>query len=75
VAAPLPAPVAAPVPAPVAAPVPAPVTCAALRCQQCGGIAFNGCTHCVADSGCQFKGEWYSQCVPCSSQPTAVGCQ
>lgn len=32
--------------------------------QQCGGIAYKGCTICSPGYKCVFSNEWYSQCVP-----------
>ncbi|KAJ3044684.1 hypothetical protein HDV00_001088 [Rhizophlyctis rosea] len=40
--------------------------------QQCGGNNFSGSKTCVSGYTCSFINEWYSQCVPGSSQPTTT---
>ncbi|KAL2180604.1 endo-xylanase [Thermothelomyces heterothallicus CBS 202.75] len=38
---------------------------------QCGGQGWTGPTTCVSGAVCQFVNDWYSQCVPGSSNPPA----
>ncbi|KAF9038234.1 glycoside hydrolase superfamily [Panaeolus papilionaceus] len=37
---------------------------------QCGGIGWNGPTTCVSGATCTYVNDWYSQCLPGSSNPS-----
>ncbi|KDQ12498.1 glycoside hydrolase family 6 protein [Botryobasidium botryosum FD-172 SS1] len=39
---------------------------------QCGGIGYTGSTVCDAGSTCTYSNDWYSQCLPGSSNPTTT---